>query len=158
APLASADALPSAIIHALDLTPPGGDRIAGLLHILRDKQMLLVLDNFEHLLDGVRLVVELLQAAPRLGIVATSRERLNVRGEQLYVVQGIAYETDTLGANVADLAAVRLFAQSAQRVWPRFSTSEADLTDVLRICQLTLGMPLGLELAAAWVGMLSVAE
>ena len=158
APLASADALASAIVRTLDLTVQGGDLTAGLLRALRDKQLLVVLDNFEHLLDGAGLVIEILQAAPRIQIIATSRERLNVRSEQRYVVQGLAYEPGALGADVAELAAVRLFAQSAQQVQPQLTLSAANLPDVLLICQLTLGMPLGLELAAAWVEMLSLDE
>ncbi|HET9222522.1 MAG TPA: tetratricopeptide repeat protein, partial [Roseiflexaceae bacterium] len=158
APLASADALASAIVRSLDLTVQSGELTAELLRALRDKQLLLLLDNFEHLLGAAGLVVELLQAAPGLRIVATSRERLNVLGEQRYVVQGMAYQPDGADANPANLAAVRLFAQSAQRVQPQFSLSEQDLPSVLQICRFTLGMPLGLELAAAWVEMLPLAE
>jgi non-specific serine/threonine protein kinase len=158
APLASADALASAIVRALDLSVQDADLTTGLLRALRDKQLLLILDNFEHLLDGVGLVLELLQSAPGLRIVATSRERLNVRSEQRYLVQGMAYQPDALDADLAELPAVRLFVQSAQRTQPQFSLSEADLPAVLQICRLTLGMPLGLELAAAWVELLPLSE
>src|SRR4029453_7375711 len=73
-------------------------------------------------------------------------------------VEGLAYQPDALDANPAELPAVRLFVQGAKRVQPQFSLSEEDLPRVLQICRLTLGMPLGLELAAAWVEMLSLAE
>src|SRR5262249_11094821 len=157
APLASADALASAIVRALDLAVQAGDLTAALVRALRHKQILLVLDNFEHLLDGVGLVLELLQAAPGLRIVATSRERLNVRGEQCYAVQGLEYKPSATATDVAP-PAVRLFAQSAQRVQPEFSVSEANLPELMRIGRLTLGMPLALELAAAWVELLPLAE
>ena len=127
APLASADALASAIVRALDLAVQDGDLTVGLVRALRAKQLLLILDNFEHLLDGAGLVVELLQSAPGLRIVATSRERLNVRGEQRHVVQGLAYQTDAIDADPAELPAVRLFVQCAKRVQPQFSLSEEDL-------------------------------
>jgi len=165
APLAAADALPAAIAQALDLSLHGGDVAAALLRFLRDKQMLLVLDNCEHLLDGpsspstgsgtssgqgVGLVVEILQAAPRVQILATSREQLHVRGEQLYVVQGLAYTLDAPLAEAATSPAMRLFVQCARRVRSSFSLNAANLADMVRICQLVQGMPLGLELAAAW--------
>ena len=157
APLANADELPAALLHALDLPPQRGDPMELVRHILRDKHMLLLLDNFEHLLDGAALVAELLQVAPRLQVVATSRERLNLRGEQRYIVSGLAYD-DSSGCNAAELPAVKLFVQNAKRVQPRFHLEAGDLTDVLQICRLMLGMPLGLELAAAWAALLPVAE
>src|SRR4029453_6917809 len=73
-------------------------------------------------------------------------------------VEGLAYQPDALDANPAELPAVRLFVQGAKRVQPQFNPSEENLPTVLQICQLTLGMPLGLELAAAWVEMLPLAE
>jgi predicted ATPase/DNA-binding SARP family transcriptional activator/Tfp pilus assembly protein PilF len=157
APLARADELPAALLHALDLPPQRGDPMELIRQALRDKHMLLLLDNFEHLLDGATLVAELLQVTPRLQIVATSRERLNLRGEQRYIVSGLAYD-DSSGCDAAELPAVKLFVQNARRVQPRFRLGAGDLADVLQICRLMLGMPLGLELAAAWVALLPLAE
>lgn len=154
APLARADELPVALLHALDQPPPRSDPMASLRHALRDKQLLLVLDNFEHLLDAATLVSELLQAAPRLQVLATSRERLNLRGEQRYLVQGLAFDPASSDADASELPAVKLFVQNARRVQPHFRLSPSDLTDVLQICRSLLGMPLGLELAAAWVALL----
>ena len=156
AALTTADAFPSAIAHALGVTLHD-DPTAALLGFLRDKRMLLVLDNFEHLLDGAGLVVAIMQAAPGVQILATSRERLNVRGEQLYHVQGLDYAAGTAQA-ATESAAVRLFVQAAQRAQAGFTLRPGDLPAVLRICALVAGMPLGLELAAAWTGALPMAQ
>ncbi len=154
ASLAAASELPSAIALALDLALHGGDPATALLRFLRTKHLLLVLDNFEHLPDSAELVVALLQDAARVQIIATSRARLNVRGEQIYVVQGLEYAAEATPAAAASSAAVRLFAQSARRAQSTFQVSEANLEALLRICRLVHGMPLGIELAAAWVEML----
>ena len=149
APLSSADAIPAAIAHALGMAAQANDLRAAVLHVLRDKHMLLVLDNFEHLPEGAGLVAEIIQAAPRVQIIATSRARLLVYGEYVHQVEGLAY------SQVADSAAVRLFVQSARRTQSSFRLHDANLPAVLRICRLVQGMPLGLELAAAWSAMLS---
>jgi predicted ATPase/DNA-binding SARP family transcriptional activator len=158
ASLATASELPAAIAQALDLSLHSRDPVTALLHFLRSKQLLFILDNFEHLLESAELVVALLQEAPRLQIIVTSRARLNLRGEQIYVVPGLEYAAEAIPAAAAQSAAVRLFAQAARRARPGFEVSEANLPSLLRICQLVQGMPLGLELAAAWTEMLSVAE
>ena len=166
APLATASEVPVAIGRALNLPLTQGDPIAALLLALRDKQVLLILDNFEHLLEsplpdegqGADLVVRLLQAAPRLRIIVTSRERLNMHNEQRYSVGGLTYAPAEPGQDVTELAAVQLFVQSARRVQPHLQLDAADLSHVLQICRATLGMPLGLELAAAWVEVLPVGQ
>jgi predicted ATPase/DNA-binding SARP family transcriptional activator len=158
ASLATASELPAAIAQALDLSLHGRDPATALLQFLRSKHLLLILDNFEHLLEGAELVVALLQQAPRLQILATSRARLNLRGEQIYVVQGLEYGAEAMPEEAATSAAVRLFAQAARRARPGFQVSEAKLPELLRICRLVYGMPLAIELAAAWAEMLSLAE
>jgi predicted ATPase/DNA-binding CsgD family transcriptional regulator len=137
----------------------GGEPWQQVLNALRDKCLLLVMDNFEHLLEGAALVSELLAAAPDVKVLATSREALNLQEEWLYNVAGMAFP----GARgdddrpFEDFSAVRLFAQSARRQRPDFSL-EDERDGVLRICQLVEGMPLGLELAAVWVRSLSCCE
>ncbi len=134
-----------------------GDGQKMLPSALQDKQALVVLDNFDHLLDGVGMVISLLEAAPGLQLVATSRERLNLPGEYVYVVQGMDYgESDSPDAMPA--SAIRLFAQSVRRVQPDFVMRAENLPAVTRICELVEGMPLGLELAAAWADMLPFDE
>ena len=158
APLVEAGSIPSAIAAALGLSLHEGDPQHALLRALREKRLLLILDNFEHVLAGANLVVELLQAAPQVQIIATSRERLRVRGEKLYAVLGMDYAPDATLAQAATSSAVRLFVQSARLAQTHFKLSEANRAAVLRLCRLVDGMPLGLELAAAWVDSLTVEE
>ncbi len=162
AALTSPTAIASAIVTALGATVQGGEPRTILGQLLQQKHLLLILDNFEHLLagstEGVALIIELLQNAPQVRFLVTSRERLNVRGEQLYHVPALAYALD--GSLEAALVSpsVRLFAQSVQQVQFDFAVNMANVGAVLRICQLVQGMPLGLELAAASVGVLSLNE
>ncbi len=158
------------IATTLDLRLPGGDPQAALLKLLAPKQLLLLLDNFEHLLGAAGLVAELLQSAPRVQILVTSRARLNLQGEHFTVVQplsfGSALAVGEIGseavaeivAEAANADAVRLFVQSAQHNQPDFRLTPTNLPAVLRICQLVEGMPLGLEMAAGWVELLSLTE
>lgn len=119
-----------------------------LLDYLHQKQMLLILDNFEHLLDGVALVADILNVAPGARVLATSRARLNLQSEHQFPVTGMG---------LPDVAA-ELFVTSARRVRPDFGLTTYNLADVIRICHLVGGMPLAILLAAAWVQMLSPAE
>ena len=141
---------------------------------LRRKEMLLVLDNFEHLVEGVGLLVELLNAAPGVRLLVTSRERLNLREEWVWEVGGLAYPGedwtasltgvemgDARQASISNLQtydAVALFCLQAQRIRGDFSLSESEAPYVLRLCQLVEGAPLALELAASWLRVLSCAE
>ncbi len=154
-----APAIASAVGVAMNAGDPhhGGDPRWALLSELRHRRMLLVLDNFEHLLDGVDIVAEVLREAPGVEIVATSRERLNLQGEQQYRVGGLAWQVEA-GTDPAAAAAVQLFVQAARRVDPGFALDAVTTPAVLRICQLVDGMPLGLELAAAWAESLSAPE
>ncbi len=122
-----------------------------LFGYLRRKEMLLVLDNFEHLLDMAVLVSDLLQNAPDIKILITSRERLNLQEEWLFVLHGLSFQ------EAAHSDAVQLFSQRAKQVQASFDL-EVELDEVLRICRLVEGMPLAMELAAAWVLQLSCAE
>jgi len=122
-----------------------------LLNYLREKQILLVMDNFEHILDGAELVSEILQTAPRVKILATSRERLNLRAETIIEITGLRYPSDIQAAGWEDFSAVKLFLQNARRTDPAFAPNAEDRIHITRICQLVEGIPLGLELASAWV-------
>lgn len=129
-----------------------------LLRYLREKQMLLLLDNFEHLMEGAGLLSAILRAGPRIQILVTSRERLNLQGEWVFEVEGLPYPSSSEKSSlerVEAYEAVQLFLQSVLRVRPSFSLNEENREWVARICQLTEGMPLGIELAAAWVRALS---
>lgn len=156
APISTATALASAIAAALGLTLQGSEPQRVLCQLLQTKQLLLILDNFEHLLventDAVDLVAALLNAAPRLQILVTSRARLHLPAEQLYLVQALTFSVTATLSEAAVAAAVRLFVQAVQRVQASFQLTAANLAAVLRICHLVQGMPLGLELAAANAG------
>ena len=149
-------ALIPAIANALGLSLPGADPRSALLQTVRPKQMLLLLDNFEHLLTdestALDLVVDLLEAAPCVQIIVTSRERLKLRSEQVYTVQPLPFADNAPLAEAALLPAVRLFVQATQRSHAAFQLTTGNLAAVLRICRLVQGMPLGLELAAANAG------
>ena len=129
-----------------------------ILGYLRQKRLLLVMDNFEHLLDDVALLAEILQAAPEVKILATSRERLHLYEEQIYPIQGLEFPDWETPEDAAAYTAVKLFLQSARRIQPGFELEHGDLTYLTRICRLVEGLPLGVELAAAWVDMLSMAD
>ncbi|GIW37452.1 MAG: transcriptional activator [Meiothermus sp.] len=152
APLARSALIIPAIAEALGLNlTRAADPKARLLEHLRGREMLLVLDNFEHLVDGAALVVELLNEAPQLRMLVTSRERLRLQAEWVLALQGLGYPPGYGLEAVQRSSAVRLFVERANRVWPQFALTPQVAPAVLRICQLVQGMPLGLELAAAWV-------
>ena len=129
-----------------------------LLNHLSEKQMLLVLDNLEQLLEGVELVADILRRAPGLKLLATSRERLNLLGEWVVEVQGLAVPPAGQAKGVEECSAVALFVQSARRAKAGFALRAGDEPAVAHICRLVEGMPLAIELAASWVRMLSCQE
>lgn len=129
-----------------------------LLNYLREKEMLLLLDNFEHLLEGTALLASILQQAPKVKFLVTSRERLNLQEEWGLDLQGLQLPKEGSVDGLENSSAVQFFVQSAQRVQAGFSLVEEDKPHVLRICQLVEGMPLGIELAAAWIRMLPCRE
>ena len=129
-----------------------------LFNFLKDKHILLVLDNLEHLLNGIELLDELLERAPHVKLLTTSREQMNLRAEWTFEVQGLPVpshsEMETLESN----SAAALFIQRAKQVSANFIPTTEDLSAIKRICQLVEGLPLGLELAATWVNILSSRE
>ncbi|MFQ5857057.1 MAG: tetratricopeptide repeat protein [Anaerolineae bacterium] len=159
APVNSANFLISAIAEALNFSFYGSeDPKVQLLNYLRKKEMLLVMDNFEHLVAGTRFLTNILQNAPEVTLLVTSRERLNLHGEWILEIGGLEYPEDARLEGVERYSAVQLFLQSALRVRSDFALSEAQKRFVVRICQLVGGMPLGIELAAAWARVLSCEE
>jgi predicted ATPase/class 3 adenylate cyclase len=157
--------------------PGGGGEVEPrqqLLDYLRRKRMLLIMDNFEHLLarpemppervegrgrrDSVSLVSDILQTAPGVKVLSTSRARLNVEGEQRFHLAGMAFPDWETAEDAADYSAVKLFLQSARRARPGLELEADDLKYIARICRLVRGMPLGIRLAAAWVELLTPQE
>lgn len=167
----SAEAIVPAIAEAFNLTFSGtSDPKEQLLqHLLKhaSRPLLLVLDNYEHLLKhpagagksgAVILVADLLQRLPQLVVLATSRERLNLHGEWTYELHGLPVPADLDSDQPQHYGAVALFAQSACRIRSDFVLTPANQPDVIRLCQLLGGNPLAIELAAAWVGVLPCQE
>jgi predicted ATPase len=132
-----------------------------LLDYLRDKQMLLLLDNFEHLRDGLDLIIEMLAAAPSLKLLVTSRERLNLLDEWLIPIEGLNVPpVGGLPANcdqpeLGRYSSIQLFLHYMHRLRPGFRPTTADEAAIICICQLLEGMPLAIELAATWTRTLS---
>ncbi|MCB0222273.1 MAG: tetratricopeptide repeat protein [Anaerolineae bacterium] len=132
-----------------------------ILDYLRQKQLLLIFDNFEHVLEGVDLILDILQTAPAVKIVATSRERLRLHQEHVFAIKGLEFpgqERIFINDDSLDCPAIELFLQSARRVQPNFELTATNWQALLEICHLVEGMPLGIELAASWVDMLSIAD
>ncbi|HRF98734.1 MAG TPA: hypothetical protein PLZ51_26175, partial [Aggregatilineales bacterium] len=126
---------------------------------LRSKKTLLILDNFEHLLDHAELISELLTTSPCTKIVTTSRERLNLREEWIYEVGGLTYPHNDLSVKeMESYEAIQLFYQSAKQIQLDFALSAENIRHIAHICQLVEGLPLGIELAAGWLQMLSPKE
>jgi predicted ATPase len=150
APITAPAVVPVTVARALGLPDqPGRSTMDMLLRFIRDRQVLAVLDNCEHLLDAcAELVVALLSASPGLTLLATSREPLGVAGEATWRVPSLS---------VAD-EAVELFADRARLAQTGFTISDDNAAVVAEICQRLDGMPLAIELAAARVRALSLAE
>ena len=129
-----------------------------LLDYLREKKILLIFDNFEHLLDGVSLVTDILRAANNVVALSTTRMRLGVPEEHIYQLSGMDFPEWETPSDALEYSAVKLFMQSARRVRPGFELAADDLKYVARICHLVGGMPLGILLAASWVEMLTPVE
>ena len=131
--------------------------LAALVDYLRDKQTLLVLDNCEHLLDGCAVVIDaLLTAAPGLRVLVTSRQPLGMDAEWVLSLTPLSVpDPESLSTgSLAEFEAVQLLVQRAQAVLPRFEVTAANRTAVALICRRMDGLPLAIELAAAWLRVL----
>jgi predicted ATPase/class 3 adenylate cyclase/DNA-binding CsgD family transcriptional regulator len=150
APITHPDVVPVTAARALGLPDqPGRSTVDTLLRHLRDREMLLLLDNCEHLLEpSAALVVALLGGAPRLSVLATSREPLGVTGEAMWQVPSLSLAGD----------AIELFADRARLAKTDFCVTDDNAAAVAEICRRLDGMPLAIELAAARVRALSLTE
>jgi len=157
--LTDALALPEALASAMRVAPqPGTSILDALTAALREHPTLVVLDNCEHLLEGVaQFVGELLRAAPDLRVLCTSREGLGLPGERILAVPPLAVPSEEgLDAIAAD--AVRLFVERAQAVRSSFALVDDNVAAVVRICRRVDGIPLAIELAAARVRSMAPGE
>ena len=165
-PLSSPESIIPAIAEALNFSFYEGVPPEQQLHnYLREKRLLLVMDNYEHLLastggmsGGAQIAAELLKVAPGLKILATSRASINLREEQRFPLSGIDVPAEDVVERTAQSSAVALFLQSARRVRPDFELAGENVEPVARICRRVEGMPLAIILAAAWVELLTPIE
>ena len=163
APLADPALVPQTVASALAVREqPGQPLMTTLLDYLREKQLLLILDNCEHLLDAcAHLADALLHAAPGLRILASSREALGIAGETVYQVPSLPLpdpNDDLSAAVLAQNESVRLFAERAAAAKAGFGLTAANAAAVAQICYRLDGIPLAIELAAARVKAFSVEQ
>ncbi len=159
APLAEEDQIVQAVVETLSISfSSGHDLSAHLLNYLRRRRLMLVLDNFEHILEAAPLLTDILKAAPDVTILATSREKLNLSGETVFNVSGLGVADWQSPEELLVHSCGELFVQSAQRAYPDFELRIDDVRPVAQICRLVEGMPLGILLAAVWVDQLTAQE
>jgi predicted ATPase/transcriptional regulator with XRE-family HTH domain len=162
APTLTPDLIVATIAQACDVRETAGRPLLETLKSwLHGREILLLLDNFEHLVAGASLVAQLIDAAPRLKVVVTSRVALQLRGEFEIVVQPLARPGPGPLPPTAVLArypSVELFVQRARTVSPSFGLTAANAAAVAGICQHLDGLPLAIELAAARLRMLAPAS
>jgi len=169
APLHSVEAIVPAVAQAIGLSAHGGgDPKRQLLYHLRDKQMLLLIDNLEHLLaspaekesrreSAGEILLKVLRAAAGLQLLVTSRVRLNASMEYTLSVPGMNVPPSS-GEHALKYSAVQLYLQQARHVQPNYQPNGEALAQIGRVCRLAGGMPLAILLAAAWMDVLSPGE
>jgi predicted ATPase/Flp pilus assembly protein TadD len=150
----NAETLFPSILSTLEIDPHGSEEpLEKIIRYIGEKNILLMLDNFEHLIESAPFVATLAKACPNLKLLITSRERLNLEGEQIFQVGGLPFPTEDMSLEEAqNFDAISLFVQRARRVKPE------NLPHILRLCRFVEGLPLALELAAAWVRVMSCEE
>ena len=155
-------ALPQAVASALGVSAaPGQTLLNTLITTLQPRELLIILDNCEHLLEAsAHLIAGLLRACPTLYWMVTSRQALGLEGEQRWPVPPLSYPTEDTRApeTGGEFEAVQLFAARARQVHPAFERDAVNAPALLKISQLLEGMPLAIELAASWVNVLDIAE
>jgi predicted ATPase len=144
----------TALLDSLQVTGPRQFQpFEQLQEFLRDRELLLVLDNFEHMLGQVILLQQLLTTAPQVKLLVTSRARLNLTAEHAIGIEGLLVPGSEVvaGDELRTFSSVRLFLQrAAQNPWG-FEGDPETLQAVAAICRLLDGLPLGIEMAASWV-------
>jgi predicted ATPase/DNA-binding SARP family transcriptional activator/Tfp pilus assembly protein PilF len=159
APVSDPELLVATIAEALDVREGERNLAEGVIEGLRERRMLLVLDNFEQILSAAPFVGDLLAAAPRVWILATSRAPLRLAAEREYPVPPFATaDADLPFEALVKTDAVRLFTARAQAVDPEFALDTASAPEVARVCRQLDGLPLAIELAAARAKLLAPGE
>ncbi|GAB7532918.1 winged helix-turn-helix domain-containing protein [Pseudomonas sp. 3A(2025)] len=161
APLSDPLLVPAQLAALFDLAPDDGDPLGQLCTWLRDKQVLLVIDNCEHLIDATALICErILRSAPQVAILTTSRERLRAEGEFIQRLESLDCPPRELDVelNAADFPALQLFVERAMSSQEQFEPNRVTLAMAGDICRRLDGIPLAIELAAAQVASLSLSD
>jgi len=162
APLGDPQFVPSAVASALGLAIHSDDVVAGLTAYLQDKQMLVVLDNCEHVIEATAFLAErILSSAPDVQILATSRERLCVKGEQVHRLSPLASPPVSSGLTAVQaltFPAIQLFVERAAESLEGFELCDADAPIVAEICRKLEGIALAIELAASRIDAFGVRE
>lgn len=170
-PINSPEAIVPVMADAVGFTFSGPtnpkEQLLNYLASQLSQSVLFVLDNLEHLLfqpaieektGVIGLISELLHRSPNMKVLATSRERLNLQGEWTYELYGLSVPPTGFSGRLDDYSAAAMFVQCARRAMVDFEVTEAEQNAVIHICQMLDGIPLAIELAAAWVGVLSCQE
>jgi predicted ATPase/DNA-binding SARP family transcriptional activator len=159
APIQDEGLVADAVARALDLSEKPGSPMSGVVtQHLATRRLLLIFDNFEHLLGAASLVAHWLAAAPDIHVLATSREPLHLSGEWEFEVPPLRVPSDANDPRAREVEAVQLFAERARAVDTSFDMDAQTLRDVVRICRRLDGLPLAVELAAARAKALPVAS
>ena len=163
APLTEEKLVPQAVAKAVGVPEQSGRSLTdALVEVLRAKEMLLVLDNCEHLVEAAAwLASVLLDSCPRLKVLATSREALSVAGESRWPVPALSVPDPRRSPTVGEMErseSARLFAERVRHRDPTFTMGSGNIRAVAEICRRLDGLPLAIELAAARVGALSVEQ
>ncbi|MEM7118950.1 MAG: tetratricopeptide repeat protein [Chloroflexota bacterium] len=154
----------TAVAAAHDFTfTQGRSLLDQLCAYLREKTLLLILDNFEHLIDGADVILTLLKRAAHIAVLCTTREVLNFADEIIVWLAGLPItkfsELDLRGfQNLSGLPSIKLFAERAKRMVNDFELSETTQTHIAQIAEMVRGNPLGIELAAAWTRTRSLSQ
>ncbi|HJR80925.1 MAG TPA: tetratricopeptide repeat protein [Anaerolineales bacterium] len=157
--IGSPDYVVPAIAEAMSFNFSGSSQLRmQLFNFLLQKRLLLILDNMEHVIEGADVAREILQHTDKVKLLATSREPLHLQAEWTFHVQGLPVPQGDRMEELEGNSASRLFLQRAEQAQAGFTISDAERPAVLRICRLLEGLPLGIELAAAWVRTLSCRE
>lgn len=161
ATLENPEALPATIASGLGLKlGVKTDALEQLTEHLKDKHLLLVLDTFEHLMDGAPVLTNLLRACPTVDLLVTSRNRLSHEAEWLLPLGGLPFprDNDDSFQDAMSYDALQLFTARAERVRPTYTLTETDFPHALKLCRLVDGSPLGLEMAAVWLRAVPLKE
>ncbi len=154
--LTEAEQVSFSVVESLNIQVRGTEPVADqILMALRDREILLVLDNMEHVLEAVGLIEAILESAPGVTCLVTSRQRLGSKNEWVFDMRGLTLPEGKYEEEIPHTAAVQLFEARGRQASHDFVVNPANQAAVVRICQLVNGLPLGIELAAAWVRTLS---